>query len=247
MGSAGITRVLGRRRHPVVTRPPVLGVVRHAGLRAIRRAVGTPERRAHNRATFRKPLPNRCFCECRRQPWRRLAHATTPQRTVNGESDDFSSRARSTLRTDPCSMSNERPPIPFRTVSVAIQRHENAASDLPRGHHHAPRRPQRPSGPALRGFGSREGGTNRVFGGGCQPRRATDVSASETWWSERVRAARARGRERTSAEQSLASTSADWACPQGRVQPPRIPEAPQFRASASSAAAKPGRRCERSM
>ncbi|MFM1883647.1 MAG: hypothetical protein RJA05_2056 [Planctomycetota bacterium] len=102
MGSAGITRVLGRRRHPVVTRPPVLGVVRHAGLRAIRRAVGTPERRAHDRATFRKPLPNRCFCECRRQPWRRLSHATTPPRTVNGESDDFSSRARSALRTDPC-------------------------------------------------------------------------------------------------------------------------------------------------
>jgi hypothetical protein len=128
MGSAGITRVLGRRRHPVVTRPPVLGVVRHAGLRAIRRAVGTPERRAHDRATFRKPLPNRCFCECRRQPWRRLAHATTPPRTVNGESDDFSSRARSTLRTDPCAMSNERPQIPFRRASVAIQRHENAAT-----------------------------------------------------------------------------------------------------------------------
>ena len=99
MGSAGITRVLGRRRHPVVTRPPVLGVVRHAGLRAIRRAVGTPERRAHDRATFRKPLPNRCFCECRRQPRRRLAHATTPQRTVNGESDDFSSRSIPAHRT----------------------------------------------------------------------------------------------------------------------------------------------------
>jgi hypothetical protein len=99
MGAAGITRVLGRRRHPVVTRPPVLGVVRHAGLRAIRRAVGTPERRAHDRATFRKPLPNRCFCECRRQPWRRLAHATTPQRTVNGESDDFSSRSIPAHRT----------------------------------------------------------------------------------------------------------------------------------------------------
>ena len=92
MGSAGITRVLGRRRHPVVTRPPVLGVVRHAGLRAIRRAVGTPERRAHDRATFRKPLPNRCFCECRRQPRRRLAHATTPPRTVNAQARDFSSR-----------------------------------------------------------------------------------------------------------------------------------------------------------
>ena len=99
MGAAGITRVLGRRRHPVVTRPPVLGVVRHAGLRAIRRAVGTPERRAHDRATFRKPLPNRCFCECRRHPWRRLAHATTPQRTVNGESDDFSSRSIPAHRT----------------------------------------------------------------------------------------------------------------------------------------------------
>jgi hypothetical protein len=53
----------------------------------------------------------------------------------------------------------------------------------------ATRRPQRPSGPALRGFGSREGGTNRVFGGGCPPRRATDESASEAGWSERVRAA----------------------------------------------------------
>ena len=53
----------------------------------------------------------------------------------------------------------------------------------------ATRRPKRPSGPALRGFGSREGGANDAFGGGCQPRRATDVSASETWWSERVRAA----------------------------------------------------------
>jgi hypothetical protein len=60
-------------------------------------------------------------------------------------------------------------------------------------------RPQRPSGPALRGFGSREGGTNRVFGGGCRPRRATDESASEAGWSERVRAAtgpRAREDER---------------------------------------------------
>jgi hypothetical protein len=54
----------------------------------------------------------------------------------------------------------------------------------------ATRRPQRPSGPALRGFGSREGGTNGVFGGGCRPRRATDESASEAGWSERVRAAR---------------------------------------------------------
>ena len=79
-----------------------------------------------------------------------------------------------------------------------------ASTDCHAVNHAATRRPQRPSGPALRGFGSREGGTNRVFGGGCQPRRATDVSASETWWSERVRAARARGRERTSAEQLLA-------------------------------------------
>jgi hypothetical protein len=86
-------------------------------------------------------------------------------------------------------MASERPPIPFRRVSVASRRHENARSELSRGHQHATRRPQRPSGPALRGFGSREGGTNGVFGGGCQPRRATDVSASETWWSERVRAA----------------------------------------------------------
>ena len=70
------------------------------------------------------------------------------------------------------------------------------------------RRPQRPSGPVLRGFGSREGGTNSVFGGGCQPRRATDVSASETWWSERVRAAWARGRERTSAQQLRAPEGA---------------------------------------
>jgi hypothetical protein len=68
----------------------------------------------------------------------------------------------------------------------------------------ATRRPQRPSGPALRGFGSREGGTNGVFGGGCRPRRATDESASEAGWSERVRAARARGSERTSAEHALA-------------------------------------------
>ena len=66
----------------------------------------------------------------------------------------------------------------------------------------APRRPQRPSGPALRGFGSREGGTNGVFGGGCRPRRATDESASEAGWSERVRAARARGSERTCAERT---------------------------------------------
>ena len=67
----------------------------------------------------------------------------------------------------------------------------------------ATRRPQRPSGPALRGFGSREGGTSSAFGGGCQPRRATDVSASETWWSERVRAARGRGRERTARSEHL--------------------------------------------
>ena len=68
----------------------------------------------------------------------------------------------------------------------------------------APRRPQRPSGPALRGFGSREGGTSGAFGGGCQPRRATDVSASETWWSERVRAATGPRAREDGAEPALA-------------------------------------------
>ncbi|MEY4104531.1 MAG: hypothetical protein RL461_1733, partial [Planctomycetota bacterium] len=81
----------------------------------------------------------------------------------------------------------------------------------------ATRRPQRPSGPALRGFGSREGGTNGAFGGGCRPRRATDESASEAGWSERVRAARARGSGRTRAEHALAIHLAP------RMSRPRMP------------------------
>ncbi|MEY4534441.1 MAG: hypothetical protein RLZZ246_759, partial [Planctomycetota bacterium] len=105
---------------------------------------------------------------------------------------------------------------PSRRVCLMVILHRHTRRDVPRAHQHAPRRPQRPSGPALRGFGSREGGTNRVFGGGCRPRRATDESASEAGWSERVRAAtgpreredergaasRARGSGRTSAERT---------------------------------------------
>jgi hypothetical protein len=101
-------------------------------------------------------------------------------------------------------------------------------------------RPQRPSGPALRGFGSREGGTNSAFGGGCQPRRATDVSASETWWSERVRAARARGRERTSAERACApwwSERVRAARARGRE---RTARSNHSRPSGASASAQPG-------
>ncbi|MEY2711798.1 MAG: hypothetical protein RL005_20, partial [Planctomycetota bacterium] len=94
----------------------------------------------------------------------------------------------------------------------------------------ATRRPQRPSGPALRGFGSREGGTNGAFGGGCRRRRATDESASEAGWSERVRAARARGSGRTSAEHATRarverarprSHGTEGAGGRARSQPPR--------------------------
>jgi hypothetical protein len=41
-------------------------------------------------------------------------------------------------------IASERPPIPFRRVSVVIRRHEHARSELPRGLHVATRRPQRP-------------------------------------------------------------------------------------------------------